>query len=167
MSRITSQAERGTPPLLHDAEEVQRWIPHRPPMLLLDGVTSFTEGERCVSVRRVGLQDPFVQGHFPGEPIVPGVYLVENIAQTACFLVQRGVGGAAGVPVLVRIERCSFLAPVRPPADLVTEVCLVRSFGSLASYAGTCRVAGRKVCQAEIIVGRAVRETEATPGRNS
>jgi 3-hydroxyacyl-[acyl-carrier-protein] dehydratase len=159
--RLRSAALRAPPPsavtgqVLFDADEIGRWVPHRPPMLLLDGIVALEEGLRCTSVRRVGLQEPFVSGHFPGSAIIPGVYFIENIAQTACFLGQRAASAAGGIPVLARVERCTFSATVSPPAELVTEVVLLRKLDSLAIYAGTSRVKGRWVCKAEIIVGRA------------
>lgn len=141
--------------VLFDREEIARWVPHRPPMLLLDGILAFEPGARCTSVRRARTDEHFVAGHFPGNAIVPGIYLIENLAQTACFLAQRSAAvAAAATPVLARVERCSFSAPVRPPADLVTQVEVLRTLDTLSIYAGTCRVGGRVVCRAEIVVGR-------------
>lgn len=144
--------------VLFGAEEIARWVPHRPPMLLLDAIVAFEPDARCASVRRAGADEHFVAGHFPGDAIVPGVYFIENIAQTACFLAQRSAGIAGSTPLLARVERCTFSAPVSPPADLLTEVAVVRKLDSLSIYAGTCRVGGRTVCRAEIVVGRATRD---------
>ncbi len=147
--------------VLFGAEEITRWVPHRPPMLLLDGIVAFEPEVRCTSIRRARTDEHFVAGHYPGNAIVPGIYLIENIAQTACFLAQRSAGTAAATPVLARVERCSFAAPVRPPADVLTEVEVVRRLDTLSIYAGRCRVAGRTVCRAEIVVGRHDERSEA------
>ena len=128
-------------------------------MLLLDSITAFEEGRTCTSVRLIRPEEMFLDGHFPGEPVVPGVYLIENMAQTACFLLERSSPGAPGFPVLARVERSSFLSLVRPGSELVTQVVLARSLGSLAVLEGTCAVAGRTVCKANLVVGRANQDT--------
>jgi 3-hydroxyacyl-[acyl-carrier-protein] dehydratase len=143
---------------LYARDEVERWIPQRPPLLLLDGIDRFEAGATCTSRWRVEEDEPVLAGHFPGDPVLPGVYLLEHLAQTACFLAERSRGRRDGVPVLARIERASFHALVRPGAEVVSEITLERAVANLERYSGTSRVDGRAVCRAELVVGRALAE---------
>ena len=135
--------------LLVDRDGVKDLIPHREPILLLDGLTELTPGKRAVGVKYVDPDDYFLAGHFPGNPIMPGVLIVEALAQTgACALL--GSKDTAGKLVLFAgIDRVRFRRPVRPGDTLVLTVEIDRIRGpigrgqAVATVDGEVAVEGR------------------------
>ncbi len=135
-------------------DEVRRTIPQREPFVLIDGIVDYRPGERCTSYRYVDPVDPVFRGHFPGEPVLPGVHLIENMAQTGCFLVAREDGEKAGERfyVLARVSDCSFNRPVKPGETVLTEAEITRRFDRVCILSCRASVGGEKAAQAELIV---------------
>ena len=119
---------------MFDIEEIMRNVPHRYPFLLIDRVLDFKEHESVTVLKNVSINEAQFQGHFPRKPILPGVYIIENMAQAACFLLAKSGGGLRDdvVYVLGKVSKVSFYAPVVPGDQLITTVTVVKKFGESA-----------------------------------
>jgi len=134
-----------------DLARIKRMIPHRYPFLLVDRVERILKGESAVGVKNVSINEPHFQGHFPAEPVMPGVLIVEAMAQTAGVLVVETLG-ALDQDLLVyfmTIDNCRFRAKVVPGDVLELHVRVARSRGKVYRFAGEGRVNGRTVAEAE------------------
>ena len=134
-----------------DVDAVMTAIPHRYPFLLVDRVLEVSEdGKQAVAVKNVTINEPFFQGHFPGYPIMPGVLVVEALAQAAAaaFLSSEGHQGKLGV--LGGLDGFRFRRPVRPGDVLRLEVTLTRLRGPIGKVAGRATVNGQLVAEGEI-----------------
>jgi 3-hydroxyacyl-[acyl-carrier-protein] dehydratase len=126
-------------------------LPHRAPFLLLSEVTSVTPGERATGTWHVGPDEPFFAGHFPGRPTVPGVLLVESMAQlgaTAVLLDERFVGT---LPLFGGIDRARFRRQVHPGETLELVVELSRLTRRAGRGTGLATVDGERCCEAELL----------------
>lgn len=140
-------------------EAIKAAIPHRPPFLLLDEIIAHTPGEFAIATRRIVAGDPIFEGHFPDFAVFPGVLLIENMAQTACFAIASAAEPGADAPVylLARVNQCTFSRMVRPGDTLTTEARLARDFGRLAQFDCIVRVGDETAARAELLVGRGER----------
>lgn len=133
--------------------EILGLIPHRPPFLLVDKVTDFVKDVSCVGHKFIGSNEWFFQGHFPSNPVMPGVLQVEAIAQTACVLVAKSFElGSGNIPtgcLFASIDRARFKKPVRPGSQLKMEVKLLKIMSSIAVFSGTGSVDGEVVVEVE------------------
>lgn len=150
---MTAHNHSGDIEVCFGPEEIRRTIPHRDPFVLIDGIVSYQAGERCASYRYVEPDNVVFQGHFPGEPVLPGVHLIENMAQTGCFLIAREDEKAGErLYVLARVTHCSFTRQVRPGETVLTEVEITRRFDRVSILSCLSSVDGQKAAQAELIV---------------
>ena len=132
-----------------------RWImdllPHRFPMLLVDRVLELEARERIVALKNVTINEPFFQGHFPGLPVMPGVLLVEGIAQAAGLLTMHGWPERYDKPsFLTSIERARFRRPVVPGDQLIYEVEVIRMRSVHGKLKGRVLVEGKVAAEAVI-----------------
>jgi len=129
-------------------------IPHRAPFLWIDRVEELEPGVRCVGVKLVDPADPIFAGHFPAKAILPGVLLIEAVAQTAG--VMLGSAGsqeaAGGIALLAAVNRFKFLKPVTPGQELRIETKKLTEAGKLAYIGGTVWVDGEMVASGELSV---------------
>ncbi|MFW5680932.1 MAG: 3-hydroxyacyl-ACP dehydratase FabZ [Pseudomonadota bacterium] len=137
-------------PLEIDLEGIMRKIPHRYPFLLIDRVVDVRVGESAVGIKNVTINEPFFQGHFPRRPVMPGVLIVESMAQTAGVLVGATLGPSAEGKLVyfMTIDNARFRAPVVPGDQLRLEVRLLRSRMSVFKFEGKGVVDGRVVAEA-------------------
>ena len=141
-------------------EDIQALLPHRYPFLLVDRVVEFEPGKRILAWKNVTGNEPFFQGHFPGHPVMPGVLVLEALAQTGGLLTQLS-REAAGTPVsetmsyLVKIDAAKFSRMIVPGDRIELEVVLKRVIRNMAMYAGTARVDGETAACAEILCAEA------------
>jgi 3-hydroxyacyl-[acyl-carrier-protein] dehydratase len=133
-----------------DLNRVMELLPHRYPMLLIDGMTDIVAGESAVGIKNVTANEPFFQGHFPGHPVMPGVLIVEAMAQTSAALVSHTMGGIEGkVVYFMTVDRARFRHPVVPGDVLHIPVKKIRSRGPVWKFEGRALVGDRVVADAE------------------
>ncbi len=126
-------------------------LPHRYPMLMIDRVVDMLAGQSAVGVKNVTINEPFFQGHFPGHPVMPGVLIVEAMAQTAGALVMHTMGDDVGAKVVyfMTIDKCRFRHPVSPGDQLRIPVKAVRRRGMVWKFQGEAYVENTLVAEAE------------------
>ena len=137
-----------------DIAQVLDHLPHRYPFLLIDRVRTIELGKRIVAVKNVTINEPFFQGHFPQRPIMPGVLILEAMAQAAGILVFRTQGDkpdADSVYYLAGIDKARFKRPVVPGDQLELEVTLERGLRGVWKFSCKARVDGGIVCEAEML----------------
>jgi 3-hydroxyacyl-[acyl-carrier-protein] dehydratase len=139
-------------PTTIDVDGIMKLIPHRYPMLLVDRLIDIVPGESCTGVKNVTVNEPFFQGHFPGHPIMPGVLIVEAMAQTAGALVVYSLSDLSGkaIPIVyfMTIEDARFRKPVLPGDQLHFKVKKERSRGLVWKFRGEAFVDGQLVAEA-------------------
>lgn len=144
-----------------DARAIQRLLPHRYPFLLVDRIIELVPKERIVGVKQVSINEPFFQGHFPGAPVMPGVLVVEALAQVGAVLALREIEDRDRKLVLFSgINNARFRRPVVPGDTLVLEVTALRIGSKVQRMRGEARVDGQLAADAEIMSVIANREME-------
>lgn len=135
-----------------DINRVMKALPHRYPFLMVDRIRDINGDDSCVGIKNVTINEPHFTGHFPNQPVMPGVLLVEGMAQTAgalCVLSET----AGSVPKLVyfmTIDKAKFRKPVLPGDTVEYHVRKIRRRGSIWRFAAEARVEGVKVAEAEV-----------------
>lgn len=134
-----------------DIAGILRLLPHRHPFVLVDRVTRLTAFQRCVAIKNVTINEPFFPGHFPSDPIMPGVLQIEAMAQAAALLVMASMGERhAGSRVyFMSVENARFRRPVRPGDRLHLDVTVLRSKLGVWKFAGKGLVEDEVVAEAE------------------
>ncbi len=133
-----------------DIKRIMHAIPHRYPMLMIDKVVDVVPGHSAVGIKNVTVNENFFQGHFPDHPVMPGVLIIESMAQTAAVLVVESLGaGAAGkVVYFMTIENAKFRRPVVPGDTLRIHVTKNRHRGNVWKFRGVALVDGVSVAEA-------------------
>jgi 3-hydroxyacyl-[acyl-carrier-protein] dehydratase len=161
--RIDSMTQSVQLPI--DVAGIQALLPHRYPFLLVDRVVEFESRKRILAFKNVTCNEPFFNGHFPGNPVMPGVLVVEALAQAGGLLTQL-TAVAEGNPgdqareklfYLVKVDNAKFMKMVVPGDRLELEVELKRHIRNMAMYTGIARVDGEAVACAEILCAEAQR----------
>lgn len=137
-----------------DVEGIQRLLPHRYPFLLVDRVVALEPNAHITALKNVTVNEPFFQGHFPGHPVMPGVLIVEALAQASGLLVQLSIGGGnQDDPLfyLVKVDRARFNAPVVPGDQLVLDVTLKRMIRRMGIFEARALVDGKEVASCELM----------------
>jgi beta-hydroxyacyl-ACP dehydratase FabZ len=141
-----------------DIQGIRDILPHRYPMLLVDRIEEL-EPERVVGIKNVTVNEPFFIGHFPEYPVMPGVLIVEAMAQVAGVLVLSQIPDRhKKLVLLASVEQAKFRKPVRPGDQLRIEMKLVKRKTTVAKMFGTACVAGTVVAEAEMLCKLADRE---------
>jgi len=133
-----------------DIEEIKSILPHRPPFLFVDEVMEISD-KRILAKRNIRCDEYFFKGHFPEEPIMPGVLMVEAIAQAGGIMLLRKHKTA--IPLFMAIEKARFRKIVKPGDTLILEVELIQERGKVVKIAGTARVGDELACEATILAG--------------
>jgi len=138
-----------------DVTRIQELLPHRYPFLLVDRVLELEANKRILAVKNVSINEPFFQGHFPGHPVMPGVLVLEALAQAGGLLTQLSASGVdAGdekLFYLVKIDNARFARMVVPGDQLMLEVKLKRVIRNMAMYECSASVDGKQVASADIL----------------
>jgi 3-hydroxyacyl-[acyl-carrier-protein] dehydratase len=137
-----------------DVHEVLRYLPHRYPFMLVDRVLDYVPGEYLVALKNVTFNEPFFVGHFPQRPVMPGVLIIEAMAQATGILAQL----TAGVRVdeqhlyyLVAVDNARFKRPVEPGDQLMLRAVYQRSMRGMWKFAAEARVGDQLVASAELM----------------
>ena len=141
-----------------DSAEIERLLPHRYPFLLVDRVVEFQKDKRVLAYKNVTCNEPFFTGHFPGHPVMPGVLVIEALAQAGGLLTQlsRDPGAGDGQTFyLVKVDNAKFSRMVVPGDRLELDVELRRRIRNMAQYVGIARVDGEQAACAEILCAAA------------
>jgi 3-hydroxyacyl-[acyl-carrier-protein] dehydratase len=134
-----------------DAAQIQALIPHRPPFLLVDRILEIEPNQRIVGEKDVSLErDGFLAGHFPDYPVMPGVLIVEALAQVGAVLVMHDAANAGKLPFFARIDNCRFRQQVRPGDTLRLEVVVTSFRGPVGKAHGRALVNNTLVCEADL-----------------
>ena len=158
MTATPTDAVPGHPALPVTTAEIQRLLPHRYPFLLVDRVVEFEKDRRVLAYKNVTCNEPFFTGHFPGRPVMPGVLVVEALAQAGGLLTQlsRDPADIAGdTYYVVMVDYARFSRMVVPGDRLELDVELRRRIRNMAQYVGIARVDGEQVACAEILCAAA------------
>ncbi|MBX9927520.1 MAG: UDP-3-O-acyl-N-acetylglucosamine deacetylase [Gemmatimonadaceae bacterium] len=132
-------------------EEIMKVLPHRYPFLLVDRIIDLEAGKRIVGIKNVTINEPFFAGHFPGHPIMPGVLIVEAMAQVGGMLLMGAVEDPESkVVYFMSIDNIKFRKPVKPGDQLRFEVEILQLRGKVCRIAGVAKVDGAVVCEAEM-----------------
>ncbi|MDP6478347.1 MAG: 3-hydroxyacyl-ACP dehydratase FabZ [Nitrospinaceae bacterium] len=140
-----------------DIDEIKRVIPHRYPFLLVDRVTECDMASRIVGVKNVTTNEPFFQGHFPEFPIMPGVLIIEALAQVACILALKVMKKEGhGSVFFTGIDKAKFRQPVRPGDQLRLELTKIKQRGMLFRFQGSAYVEEKLVaeCTLQAMLGK-------------
>lgn len=143
-----------------DIYDILKILPHRYPFILVDRILELEPGKRVVGIKNVTINEPCFQGHFPGFPILPGVLIVEAIAQTWGICVFALEPGAAETKNLFfsGIDKVRFRRPVVPGDQLRLEVTLLKHRGTLWKFKGVASVDGELVTEAELLASVVLKE---------
>jgi 3-hydroxyacyl-[acyl-carrier-protein] dehydratase len=138
-----------------DMKEILQYLPHRYPFLLVDRVLDYTLGKSITAIKNVTITEEFFQGHFPGHPVMPGVLIIEAMAQTAAILTFKTEGVIPGVDkkvtYFIGIDKARFRQPVVPGDQLILEARLLRHSYRIWKFATRALVGETVVAEAELL----------------
>jgi 3-hydroxyacyl-[acyl-carrier-protein] dehydratase len=137
-----------------DIHQILKKLPHRYPFLLVDRVLEIETGKRIRALKNVTINEPFFIGHFPHRPVMPGVLIIEAMAQAAGLLSFDALGAAAddkSVIYFVGIDNARFKRPVEPGDQLIMDVSIERQKAGIFKFKGVSRVLEQVVCEAEFM----------------
>jgi 3-hydroxyacyl-[acyl-carrier-protein] dehydratase len=148
---MTRKAPVNDGPSEIDITEILARIPHRYPFLLIDRAEDYRPNESIVGIKCVTVNEPFFQGHFPGYPVMPGVLLVEAMAQTGAVLMSKSLDvDVAGKTILfMSLDNCRFRHPVRPGDVVRMNVQVLRARGDVFKFKGRALVGDKVAAEAE------------------
>ena len=147
-----------TPSMPMDINEIRALLPHRYPVLLIDRGVELEPGKRVRCYKSVSVNEPFFQGHFPARPVMPGVLVIEALAQAGGVLSYLSTGEytPGRTSYLVKVDKARFSSMVVPGDRLDLEVEIRRMIRNMTLYAGTASVDGKEVACAEILCAEAM-----------
>ena len=137
-----------------DSNEINQYIPHRYPFLMVDRITELEIGKRVVGLKNVTVNEPFFPGHFPHNPVMPGVLIIEAMAQTAAVLAFKTDGSVPdddSTVYFASVDNVRFKRPVVPGDQLVMEAEIVRKMRNIWKFKAVARVDGELATEAEFM----------------
>ncbi len=135
-------------------DEVMQYLPHRYPFLLIDRVLDMEVGKSITAIKNVSINEPFFPGHFPGSPVMPGVLILEAMAQAAALLsfkTENYAPSEIGIVYFAGIDGARFKKPVVPGDQLLIKIEIVRRMRGIWKYKGHVEVEGALVAEAELM----------------
>jgi len=147
---MTERPVTGNSAIPIDIMRIMQLIPHRFPFLMVDRIVELVLDEKAVGLKNVTINEPYFQGHFPREAVMPGVMIIESMAQTAAVLVVETLGGSAAGKLVyfMSVDDARFRKPVFPGDQVRIEVTKQRSRGNVWKFRGEARVDGRLMAEA-------------------
>ena len=139
--------------LKYDIQEIMKFLPHRYPFILIDRVLELIPGDRIVALKNVTINEPFFQGHFPAFAVMPGVLIVEAMAQTGgvLYLDSQPSEKRGALVYFMGMDKVKFRKPVIPGDQIIFEVVLLRQRLKAIKMAGTAKVDDKVVAEAELM----------------
>lgn len=137
--------------MMLDTQEIMDVIRHRYPFLLIDRILELEEGKRAIGIKNVTANENFFSGHFPNYPVMPGVLIVEALAQVSAVVMLTKEGNKGRLGLLAGIDECRFKRQVTPGDQLFLEVEITRIKGSIGKGKGIASVEGEIVCETDLI----------------
>ncbi|MBI5637712.1 MAG: 3-hydroxyacyl-ACP dehydratase FabZ [Nitrospinae bacterium] len=143
-----------------DIKDIIATLPHRYPFLLIDRVLEMKEFEHIKAVKNVTINEPFFTGHFPGQPIMPGVLIIEAMAQAAAYLAIKSAKDIPGkkIPLFAGIDGAKFKRPVVPGDTLILDLKVTKTRQRIWWLAGTAHVGDELACKADITAVLSIEE---------
>jgi UDP-3-O-[3-hydroxymyristoyl] N-acetylglucosamine deacetylase/3-hydroxyacyl-[acyl-carrier-protein] dehydratase len=132
-------------------EEIQNLLPHRYPFALVDRIIEYVPGKKAVGLKNVTINEPHFQGHFPGRPIMPGVLIVEAMAQVASVLLLRMPGNEGKIGYFLSANNVKWRKPVLPGDVLMIETEVLKAKRGIGQAVGRCSVNGQVVSEADLM----------------
>ncbi len=136
---------------IYEATDILKVIPHRYPFILVDRVIQLEEGKRALGIKCVSGNEPFFQGHFPGNPVMPGVLILEAMAQVGAFVLLAMEENASRLPLFAGADKVRFRRIVKPGDVLELDVTLERFRGRVGRGSGIARVGQEVAAEAQIL----------------
>lgn len=136
---------------LLDIQEIKQIIKHRYPVLLIDKILELEEGKRGIGIKNVSINEYYFNGHFPNYPVMPGVFIVEALAQVSAVVMLTKEENKGRLGLLAGIDNCRFKKQVKPGDQLRLEVEITRLKGPIGKGKGIATVDGELVCETDII----------------
>ena len=133
-----------------DIQQIKEIIPHRYPFLLVDRVVELEEGKRAVGIKNVTINEPFFNGHYPDYPVMPGVLIVDALAQVGGVAMMKKEEYKGKLPLFAGIDKCRFKRQVRPGDQLKLEVEIIVQRGPIGKAKGIAKVDDEIACEAEL-----------------
>ncbi|SEN50246.1 3-hydroxyacyl-[acyl-carrier-protein] dehydratase [Mesobacillus persicus] len=134
-----------------DINEIKEIIPHRYPFLLIDKITEVEDGKRAVGLKNVTANEEFFNGHFPDYPVMPGVLIVEALAQVGAVAMLKPEENRGKLAFFAGIDNCRFKRQVKPGDQLRLEVEMIKVRGPMGKGKGIATVNGEVACETEIM----------------
>lgn len=134
-----------------DIEQIKEIIPHRYPFLLVDKIVEMEDNKRVVGIKNVTVNEPFFEGHFPEYPVMPGVLIIEALAQVGAVAVLGMEQNKGKIAFLAGVDKCRFKRQVKPGDQLRLEVEIIRMKGRVGKGKAVATVDGEVACEAEIM----------------
>jgi len=132
-----------------NVKDIQELLPHRYPFLMVDRIVEIDPGKKIIGIKNLSINEEFFLGHFPGNPIMPGVLIIEALAQVAGILALRSGAPGGKAVYFMSIERAKFRRPVVPGDQLRLEVSIVQSRGNVWKFSGSALVEDKMAAEAE------------------
>jgi 3-hydroxyacyl-[acyl-carrier-protein] dehydratase len=136
-----------------DSEEIMDILPHRPPFLLVDKIVEMEPGKKAVGIKNVTINEPFFKGHFPSSPVMPGVLIVEALAQVGACALLSLPEYKGKIPLFAGIEKFRFKKMVKPGDTLILEVKVVKMRHNFGKAEARAIVSNEVVAEGELLFG--------------
>ncbi len=134
-----------------DIQEILRIVPHRYPMLMVDRILECDDDKKCVGLKNLTFNEPFFQGHFPGKPIMPGVFQLETMAQVGGVLLSRRTGLKGLIPLFMAVDKARFRRMIIPGDQMRIEVEIINARARVLRLQGKILVGSLLAAEAELL----------------